>query len=313
MSAIDKFLSVRNKYKSEMDAGNALGKGQGHFKGSNEFDLCGDKNLGSTMGVFISDVNEAPYRVIKGVRTIRINKEIADQYGIKDFRLRIADPDEYLIPEADKEIIRKLNKKVEAVEQNWDAWEGKICKFRPTYNDLLTIQYMKVLQKLDVHNNPVQMDPGVKVIMSRSKAYFRAFDGFISNNEAATGGYEFIDDLLSRTPKTRNTKYVIKVTRAQYYNFVITPVTAPTEITEEDIRIAGDLNTEVVDVTKINKEELAKWNKMFNEEYLKIKNGVEKGSVPPQPAPEPTPMPEPEPAPAPQPVVEEEVETDPFA
>lgn len=289
-SVIDKFLKSREKSLGEMTNDNTLGKGAGRFKGSNEMDLCGDKNLGSTMGVFIMDKNDEPYRIIKGFRQFRINKDIADKYGIKDFRLRLCDPSEYNCSDEERELISKLVKKFESVEKNWEAWEGKIAKYKPTYSETLTVQYMKVLQKLDQHNNPVNIDPGVKVIMSRSKGYFRAFDSFTSSNQVATGGWEFLSDLLSRDVRERNTKYVIKVTRSQFYNFTIAAVTAKTELTDDDLNVAGDLYTEVVDVTKVDVDTLKKWNKMFNDEYQNIKNGVEQGSVPPAPPAQPEPV-----------------------
>lgn len=304
-SVIDKFLKSREKNLSQMAQNNNPGKGAGHYKGSNEMDLCGDKNLGSTMGVFIADKNDIPYRVIKGFRQFRINKEVAEKYGIKDFRLRVCDPSEYLnATDAERALISKIVKKLESVENNWEAWEGKIAKYKPTYSETLTVQYMKVLQKLDQHNTPVTLDPGVKVLMSRSKAYFRSFDNFTSSNQAATGGWEFLSDLLSRDVRERSVKYVIKVTRAQFYNFTITSVPAKTEITEDDLNTAGDLNTEVVDITRVDVDTLNKWNKMFNDEYQNIKNGVEKDAIPPAPPVEP------EPAPAP---VTEEVDEDPFS
>ena len=287
MSAIDKFLKTREKYQAEMAQSNSLGKGAGNYKGSNEMDLCGDKNLGMTMGVYISDKNDVPYRVIKGYRTFRINKEIAEKYGIKNFELRLCDPDEYMVGDKEKQTIANLIKKLESVEKNWNAWEGKIAKYKPTYSEALTIQYMKVLQRLDSKMTPVQLDPGVKVLKSRSKAYYRAFDSLISSNQVATGGYEFLGDLISREVKERNVKYTIQVTRSQYYNFTISSVPAKTEITDDDLNVAGDLNTEVVDITKVDLDVLNKWNKMFNEEYQAIKNTVLENSVEAQPAPQP--------------------------
>lgn len=300
-NAVENFLKTREKYKAQMAQSNTTGKGQGNFKGSNELDLCG-KNLGMTMGVFIDDINQIPYRVIMGFRSFRINKEVAQKYDIKNFELRLADPKEYAnASESEKELISKLIKKIETVEKNWSAWEGKIAKYPPRYVDAMTIQYMKVLQKLDANMNPdPNVSPGVKVLKSRSKAYYRAFDALVSSTQAATGGLEFLGDLISRDVKNRNIKYSIQVTRPQYYNFVITQVPAHTEITDEDLRVAGDLNTEVVDVTRVDVETLNKWNKMFNEEYKAIKDSVEQGSQEPVVTPVVTAEPEEVPAPAPE-------------
>ena len=284
MNPIDAFLKTREKYKAEMAQSNSLGKNAGNFKGNNEMDLCGDKNLGMTLGVFLSDKNGIPYRIIKGYRTFRIDKEVAKKYDIKNYELRICDPEEYInATDQEKELITRLIKKFESVEKNWEAWEGKIAKFKPTYSDTLTIQYMKVLQKLDAHNNPVSVEPGVKVLKSRSKAYYRAFDALISSNQVATGGYEFLSDLISRETRERNVKYTIQVTRSQFYNFVITSVPAKTEITDVDLAAADDLTTEVININRVDVETLNKWNKMFNDEYQAIKNGVEQGAVPPAP------------------------------
>ena len=293
MSVIDKLKATREKYLAEMTANNQMGNSK-NYKGSNELDLCGDRNLGMTMGVFVSDVNDVPYRIIKNYRSFRINREIAEKYDIKDFRLRICDPSEYLdsVSDEDKRKIAQLCKILDSVKENWEGvWKERISKYAPQITPKFTIQYMKVLQRLDSNNTPVQMEPGIKVLTSRTPAYFRAFDDFIQSTQVTTGGYDFLTDMLSKDSRERKLKYCIKSSRPQFYSFVITSVPAATELTDDDIKQIHDLNTEVIDITQVDSEALSKWIRMFHDENQAIKEGVYKGSVEPQPEPQPEPAP----------------------
>lgn len=292
MSVIEAFQKTRAKYINEIEQQNNFGNSGKNFR-NNELEICGDKNVGMTMGVFIADSNEQTFRVIKGFRSLRISKEIAEKYDIKNHELRLCNSDQYLnaTPE-EKKLIDALNAKLEQIEKNWDAWDGKISKYPPRYVESYTIQYMKVLQKLDAKGTPVEMDPGVKVIKAKAKGYLRAFDSYIESLYKATGGYEFLNDFIERTNKHRTQKYILKVSRPKFYEFVFSSVAQPVEITDEDLETASDLYKEVVDVTRVNSETLKKWGRMINAEYNEIKNKVEgkvetPAPVQPEPAPEP--------------------------
>ena len=296
MTIEEQFKATRDKYKNQVAGNNNFGNGGRSFKGDNELDICGPKGLGTIMGVYINDKNNVPYRIINGYRSIRINKEIAEKYDIKNYELRVCDSREYNCSDEDKKLIDKIIQKIDFVRDNWDAWEGKICKYPPQYYGAYTVQYMKVLQKLDQNQSPVQIDPGVKVIKSRSKAYIQQFDSLSNGMIAGYGGLSFLSDFLGRNVGDRQNKYIISTKRPQIkYEFSISSIMAPTQVTQEDLDKAGDLDTEVIDVTKVNRELLEKWNTMFNSEYASLKSVAEAGSTPahevitPATAPEPTP------------------------
>lgn len=296
MTIEEQFNATRNKYKNQVAGNNTFGNGGRSFKGDNELDICGPKGLGTIMGVYVNDKNNVPYRLIDGYRSLRINKEIAEEYGIKNYELRVCDSRQYNCSDEDKQLLDKIIQKIDFIRDNWDAWDGKICKYPPQYYGVYTIQYMKVLQKLDQNQTPVQIDPGVKVIKSRSKAYIQQFDSLSNGMIAGYGGLSFLSDFLGRNVGNRQNKYIISTKRPQIkYEFSISSIQAPVPITQEDLDKAGDLDTEVIDVTKVNRELLEKWNSMLTSEYQKIKGVANQGAIPahevitPESAPDPTP------------------------
>jgi len=301
---IETFKKTRKKAQMEM----VQQKATKTFSSPNkEIQLCGKKNVGILFGCFIADKNNLPYRIIKGYRYFRINKQIAEKYGIKDFALRICDPDQYCYSEGpqgeeEKKLITKLTKVLESVEQGFEGiWKDRIALYPPQYNKHMTIQYMKVLRRTDLAGVDVKdFDPGVKVIMSRSDAYYRRFEGFIDDQNTITNNLEeVLMELLSRDKKNRTCKYMIKSVlppNVKSYEFTIQqiPEAKGIEITENDLYDASDLNKEIIDITEgsIDIDELNKWCTMFKEEYKEIKNSVMNGTtedkkedVPPTPEP----------------------------
>lgn len=307
MSVLDSFNKARAAAQAKMAKTNTTSR---KFIGQNEVQLCG-KGQGMYFGAFLLDSNEAPIRIIDGYRRIRIDKSAAEKYGITNYELRLCDPSNYINPtEEQKKLVTRLNKMLEEVERNWDAWQGKVAKYAPTWTKHMTIQYMKVTRKSDGQGVDVKdFEPGVKVIMSRSDAYFRAFDEFITSQNAIQGGMEFITNMMARDVRHRPSTYMIKSSLpegAKSYAFSFQEVSRPVDITDEDLRLADNLNREVVDITEggINVEELSKWDKLFRDTYANMKNEVFSESEDPISIPEVAPSEEIT-APAPEPVKEE--------
>ena len=311
MSVLDSFNKARAAAQAKMARTNTTNR---KFVGQNEIQLCG-RGVGMYFGAFILDSNSVPLRIIDGYRRIRIDKSSAEKYGITNFELRLCDPSNYINPSEEKlKLVTRLNKMLEEVERNWDAWQGKIAKFPPSWNKHMTIQYMKVTRKSDGQGVEVKdFEPGVKVLMSRSDAYFRAFDEFITSQNAIQGGMDFINNMVARDVRHRPSTYMIKSSLpegAKSYAFSFQEVSRPVDITDEDLRLADDLNREVVDITEsgISVEELSKWDKMFRDTYANMKNEVFSESEDPIDIPEVAPQ---EPAQVSEPeTVKEEVKVE---
>ena len=273
---LEGFKKARQAAQSQM----TTNKSKRVFMGTNELPLCGAKNVGMTFGVFLMDKNDLPYRIINGYRSFRINKEVADKYDIKNYVLRVCDPSQYIgISDEDKKLVEALNKLLEKVEADWSAWENKIAKYPPQWNRHMTIQYMKVSRRASLDGTEIAgFEPGVKVLMSKSDAYFRKFEGYIDDQQTISGNLEdVIREILSRDQRVRNTQFMLKAVlppNVKSYEFTLQQIPKITEITDEDLRLADDLNREVVDITSVDSEEMKKWIKMFKETYAEIKNGV---------------------------------------
>ena len=281
-SVIDSFNKARAMAQAKMMQPTTTSTKK--FAGRNEVQLCG-RGVGMYFGAFILDTEGVPLRVIDGYRSLRVNREVAEKYGIDNYELRICDPSNYkdLTPEQSK-LIGTLNKMLEEIGKNWDAWQGKIAKYPPRWNRHLTIQYMKIVRKSDLQGIDVQdFEPGVKVIMSRSDAYFKAFDEFITAQNTINGSMDFISNMVARDVRHRPCMYLVKSSLpagAKSYSFAFQEVARPVDLTDEDLRLANDLNKEVVDITNVNTEELIKWNHLFKDTYASIKEGVYENSEP---------------------------------
>ena len=316
---IETFKKTRKKAQMEM----VQQKPTKTFKKfDNELQLCGKKNVGIVFGCFIADKNNVPYRIIKGYRYFRINKDIADKYDIKDFALKICDSDQYIFHdgeqgETERKLIDKLIKVIDTVRDGFDAWKDKIALYPPQYYRHMTLQYMKVLRRTDLTGSDVpNFEPGVKVIMSRSDAYYRRFEGFIDDQNTITNNLEeVLMELLSREKKIRSSRFMIKSVlppNVKSYEFTIQQIPEPKgiEITENDLYDASDLNKEVIDITEggVDVEELTKWCTMFKEEYKEIKNEIMSSGSTEEPKEEK--IKAPEPAPEPKPVAPEVKESE---
>lgn len=308
MSVLDSFNKARAAAQAKMAKTNTTNR---KFVGQNEIQICG-KGQGMYFGAFLLDSNNVPIRIIDGYRRIRIDKSAAEKYGITNFELRLCDPSNYINPtEEQKKLVTRLNKMLEEVEKNWDAWQGKIAKYPPSWNKHMTVQYMKISRRCDSQGVDIKdFEPGVKVLMSRSDAYFRAFDDFLTAQNAIHGGMDFISNMVDRDVRHRPSTYMIKSTlpdTAKSYAFSIQEVNRPMDITDEDLRVADNLNREVVDITEggINVEELSKWDKMFKETYMAMKNEVFSETQDPIEIPEVQIKKEEVKAPEPEPVKEE--------
>lgn len=284
-SAIDGFMKTREKYQSDSKISNILNGNQKREQRENiELKITGDKNQGYLTGVFMSDKNDAPYRLISGVRNYWISEEFAKKYGIGKF-IRIADSKQYKVSDSVKAKIDELAGWLEKVEKEWDAWCGTgISKFAPSYRKIVSIQYMKVVSYLDLSRNPRELTPGVKLIVAESKAFYSAFESYIESQQMATGGYEFIDDLLGRgtleAPKKKSNMYIVKVSRPKSYEVTISSAAKEIELNEEDLKKADDLDKEYVDCSSIDEEYIDKWIKMFEETEKEIIGKASEGSKP---------------------------------
>lgn len=254
--------------------------GRVFYSSKDEVELCGTKNLGMIFGVFLADKNNVAYRIINGFRRFRINKEVADKYGIKSYELRICDPEQYInISPEDKKIVETLNKLLEKVEADWKGcWESRnIAKYPPTWNRHLTVQFMKVSRRATASGNDYEkFEPGVKVLMSRSDAYYRTFESYIEDQTVATQDMEgVVTAMLSRDERVRSQQYMIKTSQPEKkYEFSITAISKVTEITDDDLASAADLNRVVVNVVDVDVEEFKKWIKLFSDTYAEIQNSV---------------------------------------
>ncbi len=282
MSAIEGFQKTRAMYLNDSKMSNILNGSQKKETRENiELKITGDKNQGYITGVFLSDKNEVPYRLITGVRNYFISEEFAKKYGIGKF-LRIADSRQYQVSDEAKKKIDELAHWLETVEKEWDAWSGTgISKYAPSYKRMVSIQYMKVFSALDLNRNQKELTPGVKLILAESKAFYSAFDSFIENQQMATGGYEFLDDLLGRgtteAPKKKSNMYIVKISRpVTAYEVTITQAAKEVELNEEDLKKADDLSKEYIDCSSVDVEYLDKWIKMFEETNKSI---IAKASV----------------------------------
>lgn len=258
------------------------------FAGSNELPLCGSKNVGMTFGVFLMDKNDLPYRIINGYRSFRINKEVAEKYDIKNYVLRVCDTSQYIrrspdgtvgLGEEDLKLVETLNKLLEKVSADWAAWEGKISKYPPQWSRHMTLQYMKVLRRAGLDGTEIQgFEPGVKVLMSRSDAYYRRFEGYIEDQVNISGNLDdVIREMMSRDQRVRNTQFMLKAVlppNVKSYEFTLQQIPRITELTDDDLKLADDLNREVVDITYINADEMRKWIRMFKDTYDFIRTGV---------------------------------------
>jgi len=277
-NVLDAFNKSRAAAQAKM---NKSSSGPRKFFSQNEVSLCGNKNVGMFFGAYIWDTNSQPFRIIEGYRTFRINKDVAEKYGIKNYQLRLCNPSNYVNPTDEQlAVVTKLDKMLEQINNDWGAWKDKLSPYPPTWNKHLTIQYMKLTRRSDNNGVDVQgFEPGVKVITSRSDAYFRTFDEFINSQNVINGGMDFVTNMLSRDVRQRQTSYMIKSSfpeGSKSYVFAIQELQRAVEITDEDLRAAQDLYKEVVDVTEgaIDVEELNKWLKLFRDTYIGIKNGV---------------------------------------
>ena len=249
-------------------------------------DLCGKYNLGYTQGVYVFDSHGAYMRIICGHRKFITNKEMVEKYHLPSYALELCDAEQYqgLTPE-NAELVRNLTRLLTVVKDNFDAFGGKIGKYPPTYSKHLTIQYMKITLRSDLNGNTRDKDNGMKVITSRSDGYFKAFDRYIESQKVGSNGdMSFIGTIFDRSLTTRNTRFMIQVTKPEIkYEFMITTAMGTTMLKDEDLARASDLNKEVVDITPegFNAEELRAWERMFTEEFDAVKTAVYKNASSP--------------------------------
>lgn len=249
-------------------------------------DLCGKNNLGYTQGVYVFDAQGVYVRVINGYRRFITNKEMVDKYQLPSYALEICDAEQYqgLTPE-NKELVQNLTKLMVVASNNFDAFGGKIGKYPPTYSKHLTIQYMKITSRADLNGNTRADDNGMKVITSRSDGYFKAFDRYIESQKiGSNGNMSFIGSIFDRALTTRNTRFMIQVSKPEIkYEFMITTAMGTTMLKDEDLAKASDLDKEVVDITPegFNESELRAWERMLTEEYEAVKTAVYKNASSP--------------------------------
>lgn len=274
---IETFRRTRAAAQTQMKGSNSK---KSFYSSKDEVEICGSRNLGMVFGVFLTDSNNVAYRIINGFRRFRINKETADKYGIKSFELRVCEPDQYInLNNEDYKLVETLNKLLEKVEKDWKGcWENRgIAKYAPSWNRHLTIQFMKVARRADANGNDVKgFEPGVKVIISRSDSYYRTFESYIEDQTVATQDMEgVVTSMLSRDERVRSQQYMIKTSQPEKkYEFSITALSKVTELTDDDLRAASDLNKAVVDITEVDTEEMKKWVRLFSDVYKEIQSSV---------------------------------------
>lgn len=296
------FFTNLKTYSEEMNQSKSSSFSAQNNGAGTVLNLCRQSNYGSALVRLLPDECGVPMKILNRLFEIWETVEVTDEQGNKvlnddgSVRYRsvphtIAEPLNYTskLLKLDPSQQQILNNLINAINKYMDYVDngvidtdetGMTIKFRKE----ISLFWAKVIALTDKAGKTVISDGLVKLCMHKSANFSRLFAEACSSrsNIMRDGGAwmsKFMDDTVGTSSSITGISTDLGVGGQPGYSINITFADgAPFEVTQEDISLCKDLNTQVVDVTTFDADYFLKLteriNKFINEADSKAKGNL---------------------------------------